>query len=495
MWFIYNLCIQYKFSFFVCLFFRERITEMAIQLLSNIINTLQNSNNNNINDNDTKINDTNTDDNTNLERHFDGTTSVNDIGSGDSYYIPNFLSKQTSNECYINLFNELKWWSHFQNFNGKLEPTNRLGNIQYSVTDGDSNIVPWYRYPINNQESLPMHAGYTTSVEKVRFLVEQAVSHKINHVIATLYRNGNDGIGFHSDKMIDIKDNTYIVTISLGNKRRFEFESFKDKRRKDILHLNHGSMLVIGPQTNLLYKHSVPELKSDDNNFNDPRISLSMRFVDSYWNKNTHSIIGKGSLYQDINYPLSPFNIHDLKNKSFKLINVDQYNYTNNKIDLDTYGTYDVNEDNKYVELNEIVNCVYTIHDSHFHGMLFKINDINDCNKIFNKIKSKYPNCAHAPYCGILNNKIMNSDDDEWDKCDISIKLKDILLNYEMNNGYMIVVIRHWFGIFLGYNNLIQSYSICAHKMCQYYKNKTIIKNKCVLYNYDTNSKDVTLIN
>jgi alkylated DNA repair dioxygenase AlkB len=99
-----------------------------------------------------------------------------------------------------------------------------------------------------------------------------------NHVIATLYRDGSDEIGLHSDKTQDIRPNTSIVSVSLGEEREFVVGPER-------IVLQSGDIFVLGPRTNAAHKHAIVTV-ADEKKLQrvpgvqvGPRISLVLRDI------------------------------------------------------------------------------------------------------------------------------------------------------------------------------------------------------------------------
>ena len=49
-----------------------------------------------------------------------------------------------------------------------------------------------------------------------------------NHGIFTVYKTGDDFIPFHSDKLYDVKKDSWIIVIKLGSERYFDFSKNDD---------------------------------------------------------------------------------------------------------------------------------------------------------------------------------------------------------------------------------------------------------------------------
>ena len=59
------------------------------------------------------------------------------------------------------------------------------------------------------------------------------------------YRNGNDYIGMHSDDEKQLKENSPVVTISLGVERDFILKNIETKE-KSVYNLENNSVLTMG---------------------------------------------------------------------------------------------------------------------------------------------------------------------------------------------------------------------------------------------------------
>eukprot|EP01084_Bolivina_argentea_P067519 122943_1 len=406
------------------------------------------------------------------------------FGASDSYYIPDFLSLKTSNKCFKSLLsgNEIQWYLHyFFNNDNSLHPVQRLSNTQY-LSDDDS-IIPWYRYPINNQQNHPQTA-FTPSIINIAFITQQHICQPINHCVINLYRNGNDFIPYHNDNTLDIKNQSVISTISLGATRLYVLQS---KTKTITIKLQHGSLLILGPKTNQKWKHSIIK----DANITLPRISITMRYIATYLNLKNKWIMGQGEKYQDINYPLAPFNNHKLKHKpdivQVKYETITYQHSTDNAID---HRKSDV------ICIPSTIHCVYTINDSHFHGMLMTLNSIEHGKKYIEQINARYKNKAHAPFVMVFDETIVCNNDEEWDKVDVGRNLLKIMKTFRMNK-VLIVVVRHWIGTYLGLPKLLNAYSLSVKALCLWYCKHPFGNEygKCRIYRYNENKKDVIYLN
>lgn len=80
------------------------------------------------------------------------------------------------------------------------------------------------------------------------------------HIIGTLYVEQRDEIGAHHDKMKDIREDSNIISLSLGDAREFVLTS-KDGIEQQRVVLEDGDLFVLGPRTNASLKHAVLPVK------------------------------------------------------------------------------------------------------------------------------------------------------------------------------------------------------------------------------------------
>ncbi len=99
---------------------------------------------------------------------------------------------------------------------------------------------------------------------------------EFNSVLANLYRNGQDSVGWHADDEPEIVHNSCIASLSLGAARRFEL---KHRFRKDIAPvsfvLESGSLLLMRGTTQQYWLHQLPKMRSVQR----PRINLTFRLM------------------------------------------------------------------------------------------------------------------------------------------------------------------------------------------------------------------------
>lgn len=107
-------------------------------------------------------------------------------------------------------------------------------------------------------------------VSAVRAALRNATGYDFNFVLVNRYRDGSDRIGEHRDAEPDLDPSFPIASVSLGEPRQFVFRH-GDARRKGEgkkaipvvkITLEHGSVLLMNPPTNVHWYHSLPARRS-----------------------------------------------------------------------------------------------------------------------------------------------------------------------------------------------------------------------------------------
>jgi hypothetical protein len=181
---------------------------------------------------------------------------------------------------------------NFDGFQGALgEVLPRLQNLQADLSE---NLIPIYRYPGNYSGDEWKTYDWSPTSRIIKDAVEEGlkplVEQKMNHCVTNYYRDGDDFIDHHSDKVLDLSRDGVIVSVSLGDERILELKRRTIPRDVTRIVLPHGSMLVLGPKTNKLFTHSI--LKKTGSK--EPRLSLTVRDVKTFMDSRTGRLFGQG---------------------------------------------------------------------------------------------------------------------------------------------------------------------------------------------------------
>lgn len=109
----------------------------------------------------------------------------------------------------------------------------------------------------------------------VRERLEKSTGESFNSVLANLYRDQADAMGWHSDDEPELGPQPVIASLSLGASRRFVLRNRADVTRQLALDLGHGSLLLMRGQTQENYRHSLPRTRRKTG----PRINLTFRRI------------------------------------------------------------------------------------------------------------------------------------------------------------------------------------------------------------------------
>jgi len=149
------------------------------------------------------------------------------------------------------LFDELRvgiaWAPHRLRLFGREVETPRL-----SCWIGDAAAA--YAYSGSRFEPAP----WTPSLARLRDALSARLGVAFNSVLANLYRDGRDTVGWHSDDEAELGAAPVIASVSLGAARTFVLRSRATRTRALALELGHGSLLVMAGATQRLYQHALP---------------------------------------------------------------------------------------------------------------------------------------------------------------------------------------------------------------------------------------------
>jgi alkylated DNA repair dioxygenase AlkB len=110
-------------------------------------------------------------------------------------------------------------------------------------------------------------------IRAARSIAESLSAHVFNSVGVNRYRNGNDSVAPHNDRLDDLVHGAPIALLSLGSTRRLTLTTKVAPRRHLHLDLEAGSLLVMSYDTQLHLDHGVPKTRAPVGE----RISLAFR--------------------------------------------------------------------------------------------------------------------------------------------------------------------------------------------------------------------------
>ncbi|TRX55787.1 alpha-ketoglutarate-dependent dioxygenase AlkB family protein [Thalassomonas sp. M1454] len=183
--------------------------------------------------------------------------------SGDLIYIANFYQAAQSEQLCQALEVELVWRQETIRLFGK---SVLIPRVQAWYGDKDAH----YQYSGLSLTPLP----WTATLMQIKTDVEQQISTTFNSVLANLYRNGQDSMGWHSDNEKQLGEQPIIASVSLGQERKFSIKHKSSGEKIDLI-LQSGSLLIMHGNLQQDWQHSIPKTKK----IIDKRINLTFRTI------------------------------------------------------------------------------------------------------------------------------------------------------------------------------------------------------------------------
>ena len=169
------------------------------------------------------------------------------LPGADLRFAPDWLTTAEADALLASLREEIRWEIHRIRLFGREADSPRL-----SCWIGDEGAA--YTYSGTHFQPYPWPA----SLLPVRQRLADELDSAFNSVLANRYREGRDYMGWHSDNESVLGPRPLIASLSLGATRRFVLKHREESSRKLELELPHGSLLVMGGDTQRNYKHALP---------------------------------------------------------------------------------------------------------------------------------------------------------------------------------------------------------------------------------------------
>lgn len=183
---------------------------------------------------------------------------------GDVTVLPEFFPSPDRDRLLDDLVETTAWRQETFKIYGKVIPIPRL-----SAWYGDPGKA--YTYSNITMEPLP----WSPPLREIRQAVEAATGAAFNSVLVNLYRDGRDGVAWHSDDEPELGPAPVIASVSFGATRTFQLRRKADKADRLQLDLPHGSLLVMRGATQHNWHHQVPKTSRPVG----PRVNLTFRLI------------------------------------------------------------------------------------------------------------------------------------------------------------------------------------------------------------------------
>jgi alkylated DNA repair dioxygenase AlkB len=173
--------------------------------------------------------------------------------------LPEVFDSRTSAEHLRALLTDIQWEEQRFTIYGRTMPMPRLIAMYGPVG---------YRYSgvVHPPRPLPPR------LDAIRQRVEERTGRRFNSVLANLYRDGRDSVGWHRDSDYAHGGQPDIASVSLGATRRFEV---RDETARAAVDLEAGSLLLITGDAVARWWHRVPKTRQPVG----PRVNLTFRHM------------------------------------------------------------------------------------------------------------------------------------------------------------------------------------------------------------------------
>ncbi|MEE9413085.1 MAG: alpha-ketoglutarate-dependent dioxygenase AlkB [Methylococcales bacterium] len=178
-------------------------------------------------------------------------------------YHPHFFDVKIADMIFQQLDAQLDWHQETLKMMGKQIIAPRL-----VCWYGDNNAV--YTYSGITHKPAP----WIPVLSQIKQQIDQFSGFEFNSVLANLYRNGQDSMGWHADKEKSLGVNPVIASVSFGAERLFKLRHNKNHQAVDIK-LEHGSLLIMAGCLQHHWRHCLPKTRNQIA----PRINLTFRLI------------------------------------------------------------------------------------------------------------------------------------------------------------------------------------------------------------------------
>jgi alkylated DNA repair dioxygenase AlkB len=192
------------------------------------------------------------------------------LPGADVRYVASWLAKDEADRLLEQLLDEISWEQHQFLMFGREVAAPRL-----SCWIGDPDAT--YVYSRTRFEP----RAWTPSLMPLRARLERFCGARFNSVLANLYRDGRNSMGWHSDDEPELGAQPVIASLSLGAARRFRLRRRLPRGTRPApadtvdIPLAHGSLLCMAGDTQRLYQHDLPKSAK----LGAPRINLTFRYI------------------------------------------------------------------------------------------------------------------------------------------------------------------------------------------------------------------------
>lgn len=187
-----------------------------------------------------------------------------ELSDGDILWVKHFLPPEEASSLAKTLQDTIPWRQDSLRIAGKDVPIPRL-----QAWFGDPDMT--YTYSGLTLQPNP----WLPALETIKHRIEDYSDTQFNSLLANLYRDENDSVGWHADDEPELGENPVIASLSLGETREFALKHRDHPEKKLRLDLKNGDLLIMRGALQHHWLHQIPKAKSHC----EPRINLTFRRI------------------------------------------------------------------------------------------------------------------------------------------------------------------------------------------------------------------------
>lgn len=181
-----------------------------------------------------------------MDMNFAELPSKLELPGADLLFYPDWLTCKAADALMTSLRENIAWECHRIRIFGREVDSPRL-----SCWMGDAGAS--YVYSQTRFEPY----SWLPELQSLRERLQNEFECQFNSVLANLYRDGQDSMGWHSDDEPELGKQPVIASVSLGATRRFSFKAKTENAKAVHLELPHGSLLLMRGDTQKNYRHAL----------------------------------------------------------------------------------------------------------------------------------------------------------------------------------------------------------------------------------------------
>lgn len=188
------------------------------------------------------------------------------VVDGDMTYIPGWLTPDDADRLLDEIIATAAWRQERIRMYGREVPVPRI--TAWHADPGRA-----YAYSGIAHEPQP----WTPALTEIRESAEKSCGALFNSVLVNRYRDGHDGVAWHSDDEPELGPAPVIGSVSLGATRRFQIRRGTDPADRHEIELEHGSLLVMHAGSQATWEHQLPKTAKPVGE----RVNLTFRTIDA----------------------------------------------------------------------------------------------------------------------------------------------------------------------------------------------------------------------